>query len=68
MRPTENACDHDKGAMALWRRQPRGHRTPNTAPKRAAEAGFASLSNCLLQRRETRTTQKEKNETDFIKD
>jgi hypothetical protein len=37
-------------------------------PKRAAEAGFASLSNCLLQRRETRTTQKEKNETDFIKE
>jgi len=47
---------------------PAASRPPNTAPKRAAEAGFASLSNCLLQRRETHTTQKEKNETDFIKD
>jgi len=27
-----------------------------------------ALSNCLLQRRETHTTQKEKNETDYIKD
>lgn len=26
-----------------------------------------ALSNCLLQRRETHTTQKEKNETDYIK-
>jgi hypothetical protein len=47
---------------------PAAVRVPDTALKRAAEAGFASLSNCLLQRRETRTTQKEKNETDFIKE
>jgi hypothetical protein len=41
---------------------------PETASTHVMALDLLASSNCLLQRRETRTTQKEKNETDYIKD
>jgi hypothetical protein len=56
------------------RQRPNGHFAqpapllPETASTHAMKAGFACPIQLLLQRRATRTTQKEKNETDFIKE
>jgi hypothetical protein len=40
---------------------------PDTASMHAMALDLPTSSNCLLQRRETRTTSKEKNATDYIK-